>query len=221
MKKDDRQLRRDVLDELEWEPSIDATEIGLAAHDGVVTLTGMVPTFAEKVVAERATKRVHGVKAVANDIEVCPPGFSDHNDTEIARAAAEALGWKTSVPRDRVKVSVTKGWITLEGEVDWHYQKEAAEDTVRHLPGVRGVLNQVTLKPHPSATEIRSRIEAAFKRSAELDSQKIRVQAAGSKVTLCGELHSWGERQQAEQTAWSAPGVTEVENLIMITPRGT
>lgn len=217
--KDDKQLQRDVLDELQWEPSVDAAEIGVTAHDGIVTLTGSVPTYSEKVTAERVVKRVHGVKAVANDIVVRPHAAAvAPTDTDIAQAAVTALKWKTSVPDNRIKVSVSKGWITLEGDVDWHYQREAAEEAVRPLLGVRGVLNEVTVKPKASASEVKTRIEAAFKRSAELDAQKVRVETHDGKVTLRGDVHSWAERQEAERTAWSAPGVTHVENHITVTP---
>jgi osmotically-inducible protein OsmY len=216
--KDDKGLQSNVLDELQWEPSIEAAEIGVAAHEGVVTLTGRVPTFSDKVTAERVAKRVHGVKAVANDIEVHLPSLGDHTDTDIAQAAVSALKWKPFVPEERIKVSVSKGWVTLEGDVDWHYQRESAEEGVRHLLGVRGVVNQITVKPKASATDVKVRIEAAFRRSAELDAEKVDVETHNGKVTLRGHVRSWAERQEAERTAWSAPGVTHVNNLIAITP---
>jgi len=216
--KKDTDLRRDVVDELEWEPSVDAAQIGVTARDGVVTLTGAVQSYSEKLTAERVAKRVHGVKAIANDVEVRLPGTSERNDSDIARAAVDALKWKTSVPDGRIKVSVTKGWITLEGEVDWQYQKDAAFESVHHLRGVKGVINLIALKPRVSATEVTSRIEAAFRRSAELDAHKVHVETRDGKVTLRGDLHSWSEREEAERTAWAAPGVTDVENLIMVAP---
>jgi osmotically-inducible protein OsmY len=216
--KKDTDLRRDVLDELEWEPSIDAAEIGVTAHDGVVTLTGAVKSYTEKMTAERATKRLHGVKAIANDIEVRLPGTAERTDSDIARAAVEALKWKTSVPDSRIKVVVNKGWVTLEGDVDWQYQKDAAFEAVHHLVGVQGVTTLITLKPGVSATAVKSRIEAAFRRSAEVDAQKVRVETRDGKVTLRGDLPSWSERQEAERTAWAAPGVSQVENLIAIAP---
>jgi len=216
--KKDTDLRRDVLDELEWEPSVDATDIGVTARDGVVTLTGSVGSYTEKLTAERDTKRVQGVKAIANDIEVRLPGTAERTDTDIARAAVDVLKWKSLVPHDRIKVLVKNGWVTLEGEVDWQYQKDAAFEAVHHLVGVKGVTNVIALKPHVSATEVKSRIEAAFRRSAELDAQKVRVETRDGKVMLRGDVHSWSERQEAEQTAWSAPGVTQVENLIAIVP---
>jgi osmotically-inducible protein OsmY len=216
--KDDKELQRDVLDELQWEPSVEASEIGVAAREGIVTLTGTVPSYSEKLIAERVAKRVLGVKAVANDIEVRLVGTGERTDTDIAQAAINALRWKTLVPEDRIKVSVSKGWVSLEGEVDWHYQKESAEEAVRPLVGVHGVLNHITIKQRASATEVKSRIEASFRRSAELDAGKIRVETVNGKVILHGDVHSWSERQEAERTAWSAPGVTGVENRITITP---
>jgi osmotically-inducible protein OsmY len=216
--KKDTDLRRDVLDELEWEPSIDAAAIGVAAHDGIVTLTGRTKSYSEKMAAKQAAERVQGVKAIANDIEVRWPGSAERTDSDIARAAADALAWRTSVPQGRVKVAVSNGWIALEGDVDWHYQKAAAFEAVHHLLGVQGVTNLITLKPQALATEVKSRIEAAFRRSAELDAQKVRVEIRGGKVTLRGDVHAWSERKEAERTAWAAPGVTQVENLITITP---
>jgi osmotically-inducible protein OsmY len=216
--KDDKELQRDVLDELQWEPSVDAAEIGVAARGAVVTLTGSVPTYTEKVAAERVAKLVHGVKAVANDIAVRPVGYGERTDTDIAQAAVGALLWRTSVPNERIKISVSKGWVTLEGEVDWFYQKEAAEDTVRPLLGVRGVTDLITVKPRASATDIKSRIEAAFRRSAELDSKKIQVETHDGTVTLKGDVRSWAERQEAERTAWAAPGVRQVKDLIDVSP---
>jgi osmotically-inducible protein OsmY len=214
--KKDTDLRRDVLDELEWEPSIDATEIGVTARDGVVSLTGSVGSYTEKLTAERDTKRIQGVKAIANDIEVRLAGTAERTDTDIARVAVDVLKWRSSVPHDRIKVVVQNGWVRLEGEVDWQYQKDTAFEAVHHLVGVKGVTNVIALRPRVSATEVKSRIEAAFRRSAELDAQKVRVETHNGKVMLHGDVHSWSERQEAEQTAWSAPGVTQVENLIAV-----
>jgi osmotically-inducible protein OsmY len=216
--KDDKQLQRDVLDELQWEPSVDAAEIGVTVRDGVVTLTGSIPSYAEKLISERVAQRVHGVKAVANDIEVLLRGSGERTDADIAKAAVDALRWSTTVPDERIKVSVSRGWVTLEGEVNWRYQQEAAEQAIRRLIGVRGVLNEITVKPRASATDVKSRIEAAFRRSAELDAKRVRVETHEGKVTLRGGVQSWSERQEAERTAWAAPGVTQVENLIAITP---
>jgi len=189
--KNDIDLRRDVLDELEWEPSVDAAHIGVTARDGVITLTGVVKSYSEKLTAERVAKRVHGVSAIANDIEVRLPGSAERSDSDIARAAVGVLKWRTSVPEGPVTVSVTKGWVTLEGEVDWQYQKEAAFEAIHHLLGVKGVTNLITVVPRVSGPEITSRIEAAFRRSAEVDAHKVRVETHDSKVTLRGDLRSW------------------------------
>jgi len=216
--KSDVELRRDVLDELEWEPSIDAAQIGVTTREGVVTLAGTAKSYSEKLKAERVTKRVLGVKAIANEIEVRLPGTHERTDSDIARVAVDALKWRASVPEGRIKVAVGKGWVTLEGEVDWQYQKDVALEAVHHLVGVKGVTNLITVKPRVSATEVKSRIEAAFRRSAELDAQKIRVETKDGKVTLHGQLQSWAERDEAERTAWAAPGVTQVENFIAIVP---
>ena len=214
----DAQLRHDLEDELEWEPSLNATEIGVAVHDGVVTLTGYVESYTEKRKAERVAKRVRGVKAVANEIEVRMPGTSQRTDAEIARTAFDALTWEITVPDDRIKISVSQGWVYLEGDVDWQYQRTAAEQAVHSLVGVRGVTNQVVVKPQASAAEVKSRIEAAFRRNAELDAQQVRVELGDGKVTLHGQLHSWAERDEVDRMAWAARGVSEVENLIMVTP---
>jgi osmotically-inducible protein OsmY len=214
--KNNLELQREVLDELEFEPSIEAADIGVAVKDGVVTLSGFVGTFAEKVAAERAAKRVSGVKAVAMDIEVRILSSTRRSDTDIAKAALLALEWNAVVPKDKIKIKVEDCWITLEGEVPWDYQRNAAARAVRYLSGVRGVTNLVTIKPKVATQQIQDRILGAFRRSAELDAKTIRVDALDGRVTLSGSVHSWTERSEAERVAWAAPGVALVDNKITV-----
>lgn len=214
----DAELQEDVIRELKWEPSVDSAHIGVAAKNGVVTLTGYVSSYVEKWAAEKAAKRVHGVRAVANDIEVKLPGSSQRSDEEIAEVVVSALKANTLVPDDKIKVTVSKGWVTLEGELEWQYQKTAAEDAVRYLSGVKGVSNLITVKPRLSPSELKNKIEQAFKRSAELDAQRITVEVDGSKAVLRGTVRSWAEREAAEREAWAAPGVSSVENHITVEP---
>lgn len=209
-------LQRMVLDELQWEPSLNAGEIGVSVNNGVVTLTGHVESYTAKRSAEKATKRVAGVRGVANDLVVQLPSTAVRDDTDIAQAAVTALQWNTSVPDDRVKVSVSNGWITLEGMVEWQYQKDAASKAVRNLTGVHGVTNRITLKPHANVTQVKEKIEAAFRRSADIDSKHVRVVVEGDRVILRGDVRSWKEYEDAEWAAWSAPGVTDVENRLVV-----
>jgi len=216
-KNHDIELRKDVLEELEWDPSIDARTIGVAVEDGIVALTGHVGTYADKTNTEKVVKRIHGVLGLANELEVKLPIGSARDDVDIARSALSALEWNVSVPKNRIKVSVTKGWVTLDGEVDWHFQKRAAEDAVRVLAGVRGVTDKVgvTVKK-ASEADVKGKIEAALKRNAELDAKKIAVQASDGRVVLTGSVRSWIEREDAVNAAWSAPGVMNVVDHISI-----
>jgi osmotically-inducible protein OsmY len=212
----DLELKKSVESELNWEPSVNAAEIGVAVKDGVVTLTGRVESYWEKIAAERAATRVSGVKAIANELEIRLPTSSERTDEDIAQAAVRALDWYISVPSDRIKVKVSKGWVTLEGSVDWQYQKTAAEEAVRNLIGVKGVLNHIEVKPQVSKVEVKSAIEAALRRSAEVDANRITVETAGDKVILRGTVRSWFEREEAERAAWRSPGVRHVDNRITI-----
>ena len=214
----DTELQRDVLDELAWEPSVDAANIGVSVKEGIVTLQGYVSSFAERYAAEQAAKRVYGVKAVADDLEVKLPGSSKRSDTDIAAAAVNALKANVLVPADKIKVTVSDGWVKLEGEVAWQFERESAESSVRYLMGVKGVSNLITLKPRVTATEIKAKIEEAVKRSADMDARRISVETQDGKVILNGTVHSWIERQEAERAAWSAPGVKVVEDHITVMP---
>lgn len=212
----DSRIRQDVIDELEWDPSVDSREIGVAVKDGAVTLTGTVDSFSEKLQAERDAERVHGVRAVANELEVKLPGAMMRTDADMAKAAADALKWNTLVPEDKVKVSVDDGWVTLRGEVDWRFQRQAAEQAVEHLAGVRGITNLITIKERVRPEDVKERIEKALERSAELESKNIHVSVSDGKVTLRGTVRSAADRNEAEWAAWAAPGVTDVENLITV-----
>ncbi|HEX7689857.1 MAG TPA: BON domain-containing protein [Burkholderiaceae bacterium] len=214
--KTDKQLKSDVEAELDWDPSIDAAHVGVAVRDGVVTLTGHLNTFAEKTAIERVVARVAGVRAVAVELDVKVASEHVRSDTEIAQAAQDAIAWNVVVPRDKVRVKVEKGWLTLSGEVDWDYQRNAAATAVRTLKGVLGVTNSITLKQRVVPSDIGARIGTALARHAYREAAAIQVNVSGSSVTLRGKVDSWAERAAAEGAAWSAPGVTGVVSELTI-----
>jgi len=214
----DRDMQRDIVNELNWEPSLRNDDIAVGVRDGVVTLAGFVDSYADKWTAERVAGRVKGVKAVANDIEVKLPLGSSRPDPDIARAALDALKWHVSVPNERIKVKVEKGWLTLEGDVDWYYQKEAAERAVRYLTGVQGVSNLITVKARPTSADVKVKIKEALQRGAEFDADHITVEIEGSKAILRGTVRAYAEMRDAERAARNAPGITEVDNRLTVDP---
>jgi osmotically-inducible protein OsmY len=212
----DKTLKQNVEDELDWQPAINASNIGVAVEAGVVTLTGHVPSYAVKYNVERSVKRVSGVRGVVEHLEVRLAGDDAVSDDEVAKRALQSLNWATLVPRDSVQVSVQGGWITLTGELSWQYQKTAAAAAVRNLYGVKGVFNEIALKAQPLPGDIKTRIQNALKRSAELEGKDIRVDVVGETVTLAGSVHSWYERERAEDAAWMAPGVRAVVDHLQV-----
>lgn len=218
--KNDAQLQHDVIEELEWESSVDGAQIGVTAREGVVTLTGHVPVHSQKVTAEDVAKRVHGVRAVANEIEVRPPESHRRDDADLAAAVIHALKWDSAVPEDRIVVTVRDGLVTLEGTVAARFQRDAADRVVRHLRGVRKVNNRIVVQHTETSDRLKASLEDAFRRSATLDSKRLFVTAEHGKVILRGDVHSHAERDEAERIAWAAPGVRQVENCITITPWG-
>ena len=216
--KSDIDIERDVKEELSWDPDLDATDIAVSVKKGVVTLTGFVKSYTDKYEAEAAAKRVAGVVAVANDIEVRVPSIDERPDPEIARDAVAAIKSQLPISSEKIKIVVKNGWITLEGEVEWQHERSTAEHAVRRIKGVKGVSNQIKLKPQAQPSEIKRKIQEAFLRNAEVDSNRIIVDADGSVVTLKGTVRSWIEREEAERAAWAAPGVTSVVDQIVVSP---
>lgn len=213
---DDTELRRRVIAELDWEPSIDASAIGVAAKDGVVTLSGSVTSYPQKKNAERAAKRVGGVKAVAEDLEVRLPGSAVRSDAEIAQSVLAALQVNISIPHERIQVTVEDGWVTLDGEVVWNYMRQTAENAIRHTMGVKGVTNRLIIKPVVAAADVKAKIERVFARRAHSDADQIKVESIGNKVVLRGSVRSWQAKEDAEQAAWSAPGVAQLDDKLMV-----
>lgn len=212
--KTDATLQKDVMEELKWQPAIDASEIGVAVNDGIVELSGTVGTFAEKRAAEKAALRVAGVTGVVEDIHVKLGFASERTDLEIAEAAINTLRWNSSVPKDKIKVKVEKGWVTTEGKVDWMFQKNAAKRAIDKLVGVKGVIDLVTVAPHVHPSDVQKKITAAFERNAIIDANNIHVATQGDKVILSGTVRSYAEKRDAERAAWNAPGIALVENKL-------
>ena len=216
--KTDREIQEQVLAALEWEPGVHAAHIGVSVSNGVATLHGFVTSLREKHLAERITRRVYSVRAVANDIEVAPAGPFKRSDPAIAEAAANALEWDSAIPDDGIKATVRKGWVTLNGTVGWQYQKAAAERAVRNLNGIEGISNAIVVEPAVNVADVKADIEEAFKRSAEVDAQDVHVEAHDGTVVLTGKVHSLIERDAAERAAWAAPGVRSVEDRLVVAP---
>jgi osmotically-inducible protein OsmY len=217
MAKNDSDLQHDVIDELDFEPTVDASRIGVAARDGIVTLTGSVPSFPDKIAAEAAAKRVAGVHGIADELQVDLAGLHQRDDTDIATAAVNALSWDVNVPKDRITVKVSNGYVTLEGEVEWQYQKDRARTLTQNLVGVRGVANNITVKPKFVRTyDVKTKIRQAFERQAEIDANQVDIETEDGKVTLRGTVHSWTEHDAASHAAYSVPGVKTVDNLTRV-----
>ncbi len=214
----DEAIQTDILEELKWDTRVRPNEIGVAVKDGIATLTGWVDSYLKKMAAEEAAHRVPGVKAVVNEIEVRLPGSAERTDHDLAKAVLNALRWDAAIPTGKVDVTVSQGWVTLKGEVDYAFQKRDAERAVQHLAGVKGVTNLIMVKPQVFPSDLKQQIERALIRNAETDARRITVEVEGSKVILRGTVRSYAEKQAAEDTVWAAPGVTEVDNHIMVSP---
>jgi osmotically-inducible protein OsmY len=214
----DSDIERDVKDELQWDPDTDATDIAVSVKGGVVTLAGYVKSYSDKYEAEAAAKRIAGVRGVANDLEIRLPSVDERPDPDIARDAVAAIKAHLPISSENIKVVVQNGWVTLEGRVEWQYQRQTAENAVRRIKGVKGVTNLIQLKPRVQPEEVKKKIEEAFRRNAEVDANRIIVETNGSQVILKGTVRSWIEREEAERVAWSAPGVTSVDDRIILSP---
>jgi len=215
--KNDSQVQQDVIAELKWEPSVNSAHIGVEVTDGIVTLSGRIDSYAEKWDAEAAAQRVAGVKALVIELKVSLPGTSKRNDADIAASSDSALQWLTYMSKERIKVMVENGWVTLSGSVDWAYQRDAAASAVRYLIGVTGISNDISIKPKVSTMAVKADIEAALKRRAFTDGNKISVKVDGTDVTLTGTVSSWSERELATHSAWGTPGVRNVVDKMTMT----
>lgn len=216
--KSDVQLKQDIENELKWEPSVNEAHIGVSVTSGVVTLSGHVASYAEKYDAEDAVKRIYAVKGLANELDVHLPGSTKYTDEDIAIACTKAIQSSDYVPKDKVKVVVRNGWVILEGELEWNFQKEAAATAIRNLRGICGVTNKIGIKKRNIPADVKSKIAAAFHRSADIDARRIHIEANDGTIVLSGSVRSWMEREEAQRAAWAAPGVTEVDNHISVVP---
>ncbi len=214
--KTDEMIQKDVTEELHWDPILNACKIGVAVSEGVVTLSGEVNTYRKKIATEHAAQRVEGVRAIVQEIIVTPVSVNQYSDLQIAHAIISSFEWHTEIPHEDLKIKVQKGWVTLEGEVNWNYQRQAAERMVSSIGGVKGLTNLIIVKPIVEAQDVKNKISNALKRSAIVKAQKIKVETNGNKVTLAGRVRSWYERRAAEAAAWSAPGITSVVDNITI-----
>ena len=216
--KTDAQLQEDVIEELKWDPKLNAAEIGVAVKNGIVILSGHVDNYTKKLAAEEAVKRMKDVKGIAEEITVQLSFDGKRTDEELAQAAVNALKWNNAVPDQNIKVEVEKGWLTLEGHLDWQFQKDAATNAVKDIIGLKGVTNLLTIKPKINIPVVRDTIKKALERSADIESDRIVIETQGNKITLRGKARSWSERNEVERAAWCAPGVMEVEDELVIAP---